>query len=741
MQWQAIVRQLKAELLLTAAPRLAALRKTKLYLFCLICALPNLNAAQAAPVPVTILHTNDLHSHFRPERTALALGGLGRLATAVRKFRAENPNTLVVDGGDWSEGTIYYTEGTGRESLRLMDSIGYDVAVVGNHDWINGPDLLLNAIQDAQNRFGMKLSVIGANIYAEKYNRGDEFHRYVPPYAIRTVGGVRIAFIGLITYEFIYDHFFTPLYPTEPFEITRKLVARLKPQVDAIVLVSHNNTKINEDLLRAVPEVDLVIGAHDHVLYREPQVVQRTGKSDGWVVETGSNGRYLGEVNLLVTPKSEVVGNSDPVQLLGYRLHQMDSRYPEDPVISAQVSSIETLISSHFGPVFDDHLAENQLELNREVLLESGIGDFVTDAYLNATHADLSLDQNRFIYGELHPGDLHTVDIFNVVPNVYNPVDRRCWTLKVLPMKGRTLLSIMNILYSYGKITQLGSLSTAGMQVVFNHSVFPGSQIKPVPRILANFPLIESGRSWTPNAMAPLLEIANHGEHNDTGFIHSAVIQGAPLDPNKTYRVALGGGIIEAFTFLNSILPNFVPMEGIHDTGRESWRVLADYVRSLGVINESKISIGGRIRSLQPNLGVAYNDVRWLPIFSNSRGTMAKIQVKIRNYGEETSKAQAGRGFATVQLLLNANGSDYGPTPIYEPAAEPRRIPPLARDESVTLEWDNVFLPIHQGLHNLRVEIQNTDDEVDHTNDQVIRWFVPSQAATSAYDPRIDLIQ
>ena len=65
-------------------------------------------AAAAEPVSVTLLHTNDLHSHFRAERTPLGLGGVARLKTMIPGLRAENPNCLLVDGGDWSEGNIYY---------------------------------------------------------------------------------------------------------------------------------------------------------------------------------------------------------------------------------------------------------------------------------------------------------------------------------------------------------------------------------------------------------------------------------------------------------------------------------------------------------------------------------------------------------------------------------------------------------------------------------------------------------
>src|SRR3954447_317733 len=98
--------------------------------------------ASAAPntVPLTLIHTNDLHSHFRPDRGPLGLGGMARLKTAVDRIRRQAKNALFLDGGDWSEGNIYYYDGGGVQSVKMMDQLGIDVAVVGNHDWLNGPD-------------------------------------------------------------------------------------------------------------------------------------------------------------------------------------------------------------------------------------------------------------------------------------------------------------------------------------------------------------------------------------------------------------------------------------------------------------------------------------------------------------------------------------------------------------------------------------------------------------------------
>src|SRR5436190_564040 len=75
---------------------------------------------------VTILHTNDLHSHFRSEKGPLKMGGVARLKTAIDRARARSAHSLLLDGGDWSEGSVYYAEGAGASTLSMMDSLGYD---------------------------------------------------------------------------------------------------------------------------------------------------------------------------------------------------------------------------------------------------------------------------------------------------------------------------------------------------------------------------------------------------------------------------------------------------------------------------------------------------------------------------------------------------------------------------------------------------------------------------------------
>jgi 5'-nucleotidase len=177
-----------------------------------------------APKTLTIFHTNDLHSHFRPNPQPPFLGGVARLKTLVQRLRREHPHSLLIDGGDWAEGHVYYLADAGAASIQIMEEIGYDAAVVGNHDWMNGPDQLLNALQVANER----VKYVSANLDFDDYSRKRELMEKVLPYSIHEVNGIRVGVIGLSTFELIYDQYFQPVKITEPFLRTRRLAARLK---------------------------------------------------------------------------------------------------------------------------------------------------------------------------------------------------------------------------------------------------------------------------------------------------------------------------------------------------------------------------------------------------------------------------------------------------------------------------------------------------------------------------------
>jgi 5'-nucleotidase/UDP-sugar diphosphatase len=667
-------------------------------------------SAPPSPVTITILHTNDLHSQFRAEKTELGLGGLARLKTAISRARARNPHTLLVDGGDWSEGSIYYTEGAGSETLKLMDHLTYDAAVVGNHDWYNGVDVLLDAIRRTGPQ-GPKVKLLASNISTSKYKNEGEFRKLIPPYWIREIGGARVAFIGLLTYEFIYDAFFDPIQIKEPFGMARELSRQLKKHADVVVAISHNSIRVNRGVLEAAPDIDLVIGAHDHVKLTKPVIVERPGARPAWIVEAGSWGRYLGRVEMRVTARDPKNAQSKPsVELVGSGLQQMDASVPEDPETVRRIEELEQRIEKKWGPILHDHLADSEVELSRHGQ-EHLMGNFATDAYVAASGADLALDQSSMIYGEIHEGPVTTADVFNSNPGIYDPSTHKSWTLHTLPIRGRALSWLLNLLYSVKGISQKG-LTLSGAEIVYKpllgRAQKPGAPISPdEPDVFAGV-RGEPGQDPTANGIS----------------IQSFKIRGQPLDPKRTYQIAAPGGIVLSLQFIKRALPGAIPIDQLKDTGLEDWRIMADYLAAKSPLTRDEISYG-RVRTAHADLGMLHNDVTWEPQGVDAQGRrIARIRAVVTNQGIEASSAGTESSGPRVSLLLNQNGADYAVDPVYVDAAPSRPLPALSSGESVTVAWDDVRLPSALGnLYPVTARIDGSDDEVNRSNDEVTRHF------------------
>lgn len=652
-------------------------------------------SAETRPVSINLLHTNDLHSHFRADKDELALGGVARLKTAIDQVRGLNPNTLVLDAGDWSEGEIYYAAGGGTQSLRMMDHLGYDVAVVGNHDWFNGPDALVNSYNEARPR----MQLVSANLDTRNYSRKDEFEAIVHPYVFRDIGGIRIAFIGASTFEFIYDRFLVPVRVLSPFSIIKELSSRLRREADLIVVISHNNLKINQGLLSAAPEVDLVVSGHQHKILREPVVVQRPGRADGWVVEAGYWGRFLGKVELEVTPGWRF--ENSVVRLKDYDLVPIDDRYKEDPKTLELVEEMERIIVRKFGEnVFDDHVGHSHLEMSYSAA-EDYMGNLVTDAYLQATGADFALEHLKFIYQEIHQGPIHSADVFDALPAIYDINSDQTWTLKTIAMEGRRLKWYLNLLYSSRlfmkeQIHHSNAVAASGIDFVFDPLV--GSKII---------------SSWNDDLPFPWVETSG-----SSGLVISDLkIQGVPINESKTYRVAVTNGIIYTAEFINKFLPGAFPIRDVVDTGVEAWRTLRNYIRKITPITSEKVILGNRMRSLQPNLGIYSGDVEFTRTSGNSRSQRGRIRARVRNLGEQASVAGA-----SVRIYTNKHRGDLSKEPEWIEVADAKSLPSLQKGEEAKMGW-HVQIPGSEGVYPLKLEIVGSEGESDTSNDYVIRWL------------------
>jgi 5'-nucleotidase/UDP-sugar diphosphatase len=348
---------------------------------------------------VTILHTNDWQSHmlgwgpnaeYSPESTGddTTVGGLARLSTLVTEIRGATAHPVVLyDGGDWMGGSLFQElRQTHAAELQVMEAIGYDAVCIGNHELDWGADGLgeLIATGDA---LGVHVPILAANLHPDPTSDADdaiEVHYdsgRIEPWRIDTLdNGLVLGLVGLLG-ESAYSvaPAAAPMTLTPPEDDAAEAVAAFEDAgVDLIIAITHNGVtddarSPDNKLAAAVPELDVIVGGHSHT----PLSDYRTEGST-IILQAGAYTRYLGELVLARDPGGEW-------EVESYELHELDDTIAGDPAITSMIDAFRDALDdgvlSELGLSFDQPVAALPGDVAVTACAESGLGDFVTDAY------------------------------------------------------------------------------------------------------------------------------------------------------------------------------------------------------------------------------------------------------------------------------------------------------------------------------------------------------------------------
>ena len=302
---------------------------------------------------LTILHTNDLHSHllgfspnidYSPLRTGddATMGGWSRIAAAIKSERAKRTNpTLVLDAGDFLMGSLFHM--VAREEaleLRLLKEMGYDVVTLGNHEFDLGPEGLAKILTSGHRTGGIPEIVFSNAIFDRQNSEDDTLEAIfakglIKPYIVKQVQGIRIGFYGILGKDAAeVSPFARPLKFRDPIDVSREMVKILREneKVDMVICLSHSGIQtkksLSEDdrLAKEVPGIDIIISGHTHTKLITPLVVNKT-----MIVQAGSFGKYLGVL--------DIACEKGGVTLRGYKLLDINDSIPGDETIQKRVES------------------------------------------------------------------------------------------------------------------------------------------------------------------------------------------------------------------------------------------------------------------------------------------------------------------------------------------------------------------------------------------------------------------
>ncbi|SFK08468.1 5'-nucleotidase [Pseudovibrio ascidiaceicola] len=350
------------------------------------------SAPAMAEFDLTILHTNDFHSRIEPinkydsncsakdDAKGKCLGGTARLETAIKERRAAAKNSILVDGGDQFQGSLFYTYYKGKAAAEFMNTLGYDAMTVGNHEFDDGPEVL-RGFMDA-----VEFPVLLANADVSKEAKLVDV---LMPTAIVERDGEKIGLIGLTPDDTSdlaspgeHVHFF------DPIQAATTQVANLQAEgVNKIVVLSHSGYDVDKKVAAAVAGIDVIVGGHTNTFLSNtsdraegpyPTWVEGPDGKKTAIVSAYAYGKFLGELNV------KFDDNGDVVEAVGEPII-MDAKVAENEAIKARIKELAgpldeirtEVIGATAAPVDGDRKSCRARECEMGVL--------VADAMLAAT--------------------------------------------------------------------------------------------------------------------------------------------------------------------------------------------------------------------------------------------------------------------------------------------------------------------------------------------------------------------
>ena len=485
-----------------------------------LCALPVGAVAEGCTQETnvtTILFTHDLHSHFLPQPTAEGgeSGGYARLKTVIDGERAMNPDALLVDGGDFSIGSLIQTLYTTQAAeLRTMGAMGYDAVTIGNHEFDHkgvGFAEMLNSAKAAQQaavglllvdarplenmdayreRFGPVTPVLPTLLEANYAPADDNPDRAFIRSAMEDYGvtdcmtlergGVTYGLFGLRGGDSDECAPTSGFTRTDAAEAAKRCVETLKGEgAEIIVCLSHSGTgdslasSEDEELAKAVDGIDVIVSGHTHSTLAEPLVV-----NDTYIVSSGPYCQNLGSLTFSWDDGGEK-------RLLDYRLIPIDETVAENPEIAGLVEQWKDMVGetylARYGLTYDEVLTHSDYDLNTPasaVQENNGLGTLVSDAFLwadrtlNAAYADsphtVSVTADGVLRANLPAGDLTVAMAFDVLSMGVGEDGTSGFPLVAVYLTGKELKAAMEVDASVTPIMPAAQLYMSGAKYAFN---------------------------------------------------------------------------------------------------------------------------------------------------------------------------------------------------------------------------------------------------------------------------------
>ena len=414
-------------------------------------------SGQQSTIGLTILHINDTHGHILPymetnKGNGEMVSGAAYLAKMIQEERSQNPDgTLLLSAGDMFQGSPVSNLFKGQPVVDVMNYLKFDAMTVGNHEFDWGLDTFKHFVVSSS------FPYLSANI---KDDRG----RYLPgvkPYIIVSRKNMKIAIIGVTTPDVLLitkPGHLKRLIVYKPEDIIPELIKRVKDEgAKVIIVLSHLGLDDDQELVRHISGIHVVVGGHSHTALKTPIVI-----GDTIIVQAGYNGLFLGVLKIIIDPDTgRIIQHTEEREL-------KEVLAGEDRPYDGEVRKIVHAYNKQIQKEYSRVVGETSVDLVRYHQSESNIGNLVCDAMKKAVNTDIAFLNSGAIRTSIPEGKITLEQVFTLLP-----FDNSLVTMK---LTGRQILKILE----RDARMEYGILQVSGIKIQYDLSEPVGSRVKEV---------------------------------------------------------------------------------------------------------------------------------------------------------------------------------------------------------------------------------------------------------------------
>ncbi|WP_371169208.1 bifunctional metallophosphatase/5'-nucleotidase [Aliiroseovarius sp. 2305UL8-7] len=377
--------------------------------------------AATADYTLTVLHTNDFHARFEPiskydsgcsaedNAEGKCFGGSARLQTAIDDARTRTNNSILVDGGDQFQGTLFYTYYKGKLAAEMMNQMGYDAMTVGNHEFDDGPEVLRGFVDAVD--FPILMS--NADVSREELLSGK-----ILKSTVIERGGEKLGLIGLTPHD--THELASPgdnITFTDPVQAVQGEVDKLTEMgVNKIIVLSHSGYSVDKKVAAETTGVDVIVGGHSNTLLsntnERAEGPYPTMVGDTAIVSAYAYGKFLGELNVTFDDEGKIVEAKGEPLIMDGEVHEHDATKARIAEAAKPLDEIRNRVVANAAEAIDGDRANCRHK-------ECQMGTLVADAMLDRVKdqgIDIAIQNGGGLRASIDAGDVTMGEIYTVLP-------------------------------------------------------------------------------------------------------------------------------------------------------------------------------------------------------------------------------------------------------------------------------------------------------------------------------------